>query len=137
MATNNRGEDERKLELEFKLATLRSHELQMMHVYGLRRMLLGIAALAIIIGAIMTFAGLQGSFNWAVEFPNSIGAKMTNASPGILFATVGLILGFVVAIQKPVTYSSIIKKLLPGGGGSTEEHILYHTIPEDRKRPSK
>lgn len=104
MATN-RHSDPRQ-EYEYNLAILRSHELHMKHIYGLRWMALGISALTIIIGAIMIFAGLQGSFNWAVEVPNSIGAKMTNASPGIVFATIGLILGFVVAIQKPVTYST-------------------------------
>jgi len=58
------------------------------------------------IGAVMIFLGLQGSFNWAVESPNSISSKLTNASPGIVFATIGMILGFIVVIQKPVNYNT-------------------------------
>ena len=57
-------------------------------------------------GAVMIFMGLQGSFNWAVEAPRTVTAKLTNASPGIVFATIGMILGFVVVIQKPVNYTT-------------------------------
>jgi len=57
-----------------------------------------LSALTIGIGAVMIFMGLGGSFNWAVESPYSIGAKLTNASPGILFAIGGMILGFVVIL---------------------------------------
>jgi hypothetical protein len=92
-----------ELQYELQLAQLHSHETHMKHIYGIRRIGLGIAALAILIGAVMVFAGLQGSFNWAVEAPQSISAKLTNASPGIIFATVGLIIAFVVALQKPVS----------------------------------
>jgi hypothetical protein len=94
----------RELQREIELASLRSHELHMKHIYGLRWGGLSLSALTIITGAVMVFMGLQGSFNWAVEAPNSIGAKLTNASPGIVFATVGMIIGFVVVLQKPVNY---------------------------------
>jgi len=89
---------------EYELANLRSHERHMQHIYGLRWAALGLSAVAICVGAVMVFMGLQGSFNWAVEAPLSIGAKLTNASPGIVFATVGLIIGFCVVLQKPVSY---------------------------------
>jgi hypothetical protein len=94
----------RELQREIELASLRSHELHMKHIYSLRWGGLALSALTIIVGAVMVFMGLEGSFNWAVEAPNSIGAKLTNASPGIVFATVGMIIGFVVILQKPVNY---------------------------------
>jgi hypothetical protein len=78
----------------------------MKYIYGIRLSGLVLAALTIVIGAVMVFLGLQGSFNWAVEAPHSIGAKLTNASPGIVFATVGLIIAFVVVVQKPVKYDT-------------------------------
>ncbi len=33
-------------------------------------------------------------------------AKLTNASPGIVFATIGMFLGFVVFLQKPVRFQT-------------------------------
>jgi hypothetical protein len=94
-----------ELELEVELASLRSHEKHMRHIYSLRWGGLILAAITIGIGAVMVFRGLEGSFNWAIEVPNSIGAKLTNASPGVVFATVGMILGFIVILQKPVNYT--------------------------------
>jgi hypothetical protein len=76
----------------------------MSHIYGLRRAGLVVAALSMAIGSVMVFKGLTGSFNWAVEAPHSIGAKLTNASPGIVFATIGLVLAVVVVLQRPVNY---------------------------------
>jgi len=93
-----------ELQYEAERASLRSHETHMRHIYGLRWGGLVLSALCILIGAVMIFLGLQGSFTWAVEAPNSIGAKLTNASPGIVFATIGMIIGFVVVLQKPVNY---------------------------------
>jgi hypothetical protein len=92
--------------LDLDLARLRSHELHMKYIYGLRWGGLFLAALTIVIGSVMVFKGLQGSFDWAFEAPRSVGAKMTNASPGIAFATIGLILGFMVVMQKPVSYNT-------------------------------
>ena len=89
---------------KLELAYLRSHEIHLRHIYRLRWGGLVLSAMTIIIGAVMVFYGLEGSFDWAVETPNSIGAKLTNASPGIVFATVGMVLGFVVIRQKPVNY---------------------------------
>jgi hypothetical protein len=93
-----------ELKYEIELASLRSHETHMKYIYGLRWGGLALAALAITIGAFMIFLGLQGSLTWAIEAPNSLSAKLTNASPGIVFATVGMILGFIVVLQKPVDY---------------------------------
>jgi hypothetical protein len=89
-----------------ELARLRSHELHIKHIYGLRWGGLCLSALAIVVGAIMTFKGLVGSFNWAFEAPHSVGAKLTNASPGIVFATIGLVIGCLVVLQKPVNYET-------------------------------
>lgn len=84
------------------MAQLRSHDLHIELDYRLRSRGLALAALTILIGAVMVFAGLQGSFNWAVEAPSTISAKLTNASPGIVFATIGMVLVCVVFLQKPV-----------------------------------
>jgi hypothetical protein len=65
----------------------------MAYAYGLRWGGLALSALVICMGGAMTFAGLDGSFNWAVQVPTTISAKMTNASPGIVFATIGVLLG--------------------------------------------
>lgn len=89
---------------------LSSHELHMKYIYGIRRLGLYLSFVAIILGAVMTFLGLEGSFNWAVESPETITAKLTNASPGIVFVTVGLLIAIVVIMQKPVGYKT---------GGST------------------
>jgi hypothetical protein len=100
----------RKYELEYDLASLRSHERHMSFIYGVRLLGLIVAIIAIAAGAWMVFAGLQGSFNWAVESPHTISSKLTNASPGIGFAMVGMIVAFIVILQKPVNYKT-------GGGG--------------------
>lgn len=89
---------------EIALARLRSHELHMRHIYGLRWAGLVVSILTIALGSIMVFKGLTGSFNWAIEAPHSVGAKLTNASPGIVFATIGLLIAIVVVLQKPVNY---------------------------------
>jgi hypothetical protein len=78
----------------------------MKHIYALRWGGLALSALTIIIGAIMIFRGLEGTFNWAIQAPGSIAAKLTNASPGIVFATIGLIIAFLVIIQRPATYQT-------------------------------
>lgn len=95
-----------ELDREIELASLHSHEKHMRYIYGLRWGGLALSALTIGIGSVMVFMGLEGSFNWAIEAPNSIGAKLTNASPGIIFATVGMVIGFVVILQKPVSYQT-------------------------------
>jgi hypothetical protein len=82
------------------MAQLRSHDLCIKLDYRLRSWGLALATLTILIGAAMVFAGLQGSFDWAVEAPHTLTAKLTNASPGIVFATIGMILSFVVVIHK-------------------------------------
>lgn len=137
MPTHGRR-NELDLDHEYDLAVLRSHELHMKHIYGLRWAALGISALTIIIGAVMIFAGLQGSFNWAVEAPNSVGAKLTNASPGIVFATVGLVLGFVVVIQKPVSYSVGGPRDSRGVGvelGSDRDDLVIGLSARTRRHP--
>lgn len=97
--------DERShFDREVTLAALRSHEQHMKHIYGLRWGGLMLAGLTIVTDAVMIFMGLQGTFDWAVQAPASIGAKLTNASPGIVFATIGMILGFKVVGQKPMNY---------------------------------
>jgi len=105
-APKNTDVQPRNIEDELRFASLQSHERHMRHIYGLRWGALGLSALTISIGAAMIFAGLQGSLNWVVEAPNTIGAKLTNASPGIVFATIGMILGFIAVLQKPVNYST-------------------------------
>lgn len=67
--------------------------------YHFRWGILSLAALLIILGAVMTFMGLQGSFDWAVQGSHAITAKITNASPGIAFATIGMVLALTVTLR--------------------------------------
>lgn len=114
-------------EYDLELAYLRSHELHMKYIYGVRYAALALAAITIAIGAVMLFYGLQGSFNWAVEAPHTIGAKLTNASPGIVFATVGLIIAAFVIVQRPVSYTI---------GGSEGDDEPRYTIKAEREFPT-
>jgi hypothetical protein len=61
---------------------------------------LALAAILVLLGAVMVFLGLQGHFDWAVQAPHTISAKLTNASPGIVFATMGMILGLASGFRK-------------------------------------
>jgi ABC-type sulfate transport system permease subunit len=88
------------------IAQLRSHERHIKLNYRFRGRVLALATLTILIGAVMVFAGLHGSFDWAVEAPHAISAKLTNASPGIVFATIGMILGFVVVLLPPIKFQT-------------------------------
>jgi hypothetical protein len=99
-------EEAKKLQLQVELESLRQHGRHMHYVYSVRWGVIGLAVLALAIGAAMTFKGLTGSFNWAFEAPHSLGAKLTNASPGIVFATIGFLLGFTVTLQKPLRFET-------------------------------
>jgi hypothetical protein len=118
---------------ELELAKLRSHERHMSYIYRLRWGGLALAALTICIGAVMTFAGLQGSFDWAFQAPSSLSAKLTNASPGIVFATVGLLIGLLTVIQKPVNYDTGFVDGDHYGGG----RIFGRDTPTSPKTRSK
>jgi hypothetical protein len=112
-------ESDRQLEIE-------AHKKHLQYIYSLRWGGLVLSALTLVGGAVMTFRGLEGSFNWAVEIPHSIGAKLTNASPGIIFATIGLILGFVAMQWKPVGF--IIK------GPDSQSEITASDEPRESSR---
>jgi hypothetical protein len=99
-------DEARKLQLQVELESIRQHGRHMHYVYSIRWGIIGLAALALGIGAVMIFKGLTGSFNWAFEAPHSIGAKLTNASPGIVFATIGFLLGVIVTLQNPLRYET-------------------------------
>lgn len=114
-------------EVNLRLAYLNAHQDHLRSVYRLRGMGLGLAGFTILIGAVMTFLGLEGTFDWAIEAPNTIGAKLTNASPAIIFATVGLIIAFVVLIQGPVQFKT--KGREPDGPDWS-----YSTIRNEPKR---
>jgi protein-S-isoprenylcysteine O-methyltransferase Ste14 len=116
---------ERERHLEFELESLRSHNKHIQQIYAVRWGGLALSALTITAGAIMTFHGLEGSFNWAVEVPHSITAKLTNASPGIGFAMIGLILGFMVIRQKPVGYTTSRDEMSITGDYSPERSPRY------------
>lgn len=118
----------RELELEVRLASLRSHERHMWFIYGVRLLALVVGAVSILAGAWMVFRGLQGTFNWAVESPHTLSSKLTNASPGIGFAVVGMIIAFIVILQKPVEYST--------DAGGDDDFFRYH-IGIGGPRPSR
>jgi hypothetical protein len=111
-------------EYDVTLARLKAHEGHFRQVYTLRWGGLFLSALTIVIGSVMIFKGLQGSFDWAFQAPNSISAKLTNASPGIVFATIGMVLGFIVIRQKPIPFRT----------GSTES-IEDDAVPKSFYRP--
>jgi hypothetical protein len=101
---------------------LRLAELHMKHAFGLRRMGLVLSGMTILIGAVMTFMGLQGWFNWAIPTPTSIEEKLTNASPGIVFAAAGIWLALVAVtrltkleVQYKKKASEALTRLAPMG----------------------
>jgi hypothetical protein len=99
------SENGSKYDIEKRMdLAIRSHELHMKFIYGVRLGGLLISLVSIVVGAIMLFKGLDGSFNWTFDAPNTLRTKLTNASPGIGFALIGMIIGFVVLSRKPMTY---------------------------------
>lgn len=97
------GHGDREIDLQH--LSILAHERHLRFIYGLRWAGLGLSTITISLGAIMIFLGLKGDFNWAVEAPNTLGAKLTNASPGIVFATIGMFIGLKVAGQSPVEFT--------------------------------
>lgn len=97
---------DKNYDYELEMARLQSHERHMGHIYGIRRWGLGVSAFTILIGAVMIFMGLQGTISLDMNTTNALSAKLTNASPGIIFAVVGVVLAFIVIIQSPVNYST-------------------------------
>ena len=119
-----------KRDKEIQLAELRAHEKHMDHIYRLRWGGLGISAITIIVGAIMLFMGLEGSFDWAVSAPNTVGAKLTNASPGIVFAAVGLIIAF----RSTYSRKTLLRARVRQTGFSPLPDRLQNLLNERRKR---
>src|SRR6266446_6341122 len=102
MPVENSTRSKAELEHQRFLAEIRAHELHIKFIYGVRLGGMLLSAICIISGAIMIYLGLQGSFDWAIQAPTTFSAKLTNASPGIIFATIGLILGYAVLLRRPV-----------------------------------
>jgi hypothetical protein len=98
------GDDMHRTQEQLYLARLQAHNTHLKYIYAVRMAGIGLSALVICAGTVMVFMGLQGSFDWAIQAPNSIGAKLTNASPGIVFVTVGMFIGIVVIAQRPVEF---------------------------------
>jgi hypothetical protein len=99
----------------------------------LRLAALVVAAVTIILGGIMIFKGLQGSFNWAFQAANTLTAKFTNASPGIVFATVGLIIVYKVVSKDPVDYDTAQAHL----GPSPKRTLSGLKYPNQKKKSAK
>lgn len=81
---------------------------------------------------IMLFMGLEGSFDWAFSAPTEIEAKLTNASPGIVIATIGFILTWRIATLKPVNFETS-----DGGDdqdGSRAAIKIFADLPDPRYR---
>lgn len=83
-----------------------AYKLQLKYQYSLRLGVLVLGALALVIGAVMEFHGLQGSFNWAVDAPHAVGAKLTNAPPGIVYGTIGMLLCIVSVLNNSVKFQT-------------------------------
>jgi hypothetical protein len=80
---------------------LRLEELQLKFSYRLRLGVLILAAVALLSGAVMAFFGLQGSIDFGLQVAGTFETKFVNASPGIVFATIGAILCWVMLSQGP------------------------------------
>ena len=61
-------------------------------VFVLRIVGISIGFIVLSFGAVMSFLGLEGSFDWAFESPNMLTSKLTNASPGVVFAVAGMLI---------------------------------------------
>jgi hypothetical protein len=95
---------------------LQFRELQLKLDYSFRSTL---ATLIILLGTVMVFAGLHGSFDCGFEAPHVINVKLTNASPGIVFVTIGMILVLVALSLPPIKFQS-------GDDGTL---AIYHPLP--------
>jgi hypothetical protein len=80
---------------DLKHARLKLEELKLIFSYRLSLAGFVVASLVIILGAGMVFLGLQGSIDLGLKVL-TINAKLVNASPGIVFATIGVILCCVI-----------------------------------------
>jgi len=85
-------------------AALSVHRLHIHYIYLLRALALFIALLFSIAGIVGVFMGLQGSFDWAFTAPSDLGAKLTNASPGVILLVAGFFLAWRIGIQRPVNF---------------------------------
>lgn len=108
-----------------KQASLRSHEIHMKYIYGVRLGGLVISLVCIVAGAIMIFKGLNGSFDWAFKEAHTFETKLTNASPGIGFALFGVIIGYFVLSRDPVNYTT--------EDSDGAEYITLGRLPEPRR----
>jgi hypothetical protein len=82
-------------------ARLKLEELKLRFSYRLSLAGFIVASLVIILGAGMVFLGLQGSIDLGLKVL-TINAKLVNASPGIVFATIGVILCCVILNRNAV-----------------------------------
>jgi hypothetical protein len=80
---------------DIRYTRLRLEELQLRFSYHLRLAVLVVAALVILLGAGMVFLGLQGSIDLGFQVV-ALNARLVNASPGIVFATIGVVLCCVI-----------------------------------------
>jgi hypothetical protein len=113
---------------DLKHARLKLEELKLRFSYRLSLAGFVVASLVITLGAGMVFLGLQGSIDFGVKVL-AINAKLVNASPGIVFAAIGVILCCVilnrnavkVSVKRHVTFFSREPAILWPTGG-----LSYH-----------
>lgn len=101
---------------------LQFRELQLKLDYSFRSKVLALATLIILLGTVMVFTGLHGSFDCGFEASHAITVKLTNASPGIVFVTIGMILVVVALLLPPIKFQS-------GDDGTL---TIYHPLPLGR-----
>jgi hypothetical protein len=80
---------------------VRLEELQLEFPYRLRFGVLVLAAVALFSGVAMALLGLQGSRDLGLQVAGAFEARFVNASPGIVFATIGAILCWIMLSQGP------------------------------------
>ena len=68
--------------------------------YRLRWGVLVLSAMLVLAGSAMVFLMPQGTpFDWIIQIPHT-SAKITNASSGVVFATMGMLLALAAATRK-------------------------------------
>jgi len=88
---------------------LRIHELQLIFSYLLRFGVLILAAVALISGVVMVFHGLQGSVDVGLHATDIFQAHLINASPGVVFAVIGVILCCAILSQGPPPADALVR----------------------------
>ena len=65
------------------------------HTHRQRFLVIGIGGILVVAGIVMTFMGLTGAIDLELAVDSKFTANLTNASPGIVFSLLGVLLCWV------------------------------------------